>query len=101
MADTQVRQVVPGRWGGEAVATEYVRSSRLFLTRWSLVGQLKKVVGDVLGGVVCGVGSGEAGDIATEPRTIDAIAALPAGLSVSGRVGEGEWCGSGPCPGGY
>mgnify|MGYP007024345998 CR=1 FL=1 len=34
-------------------------------------------------------GGGEAGDIATEPRTIDTIAALPAGLSVSGRVGEG------------
>ena len=37
MADTQVRQVVPGRWGGEAVATEYVRSSRLFFTRRSVV----------------------------------------------------------------
>ena len=52
-------------------------------------------------GAICGLGPGEAGDIATEPRTIDAIAALPAGLSVSGRVGEGEWYGPGPCPGGY
>ena len=41
--------------------------------------------------MLCGGGlvGGEAGDIATEPRTIDTIAALPAGLSVSGRVGEG------------
>ena len=39
---------------------------------------------------------GWAGDIATEPRTIDAIAALPAGHSDSGRVGEGAWVGSGP-----
>ena len=51
--------------------------------------------------VMCDVGPGMAGDIAAEPRTIDAIAALPAGLSVSGRVGEGEWYGPGPCPGGY
>ena len=34
MADTQVRQVFLVAGGGEAVATEYVRSSRLFFTRW-------------------------------------------------------------------
>ena len=54
-------------------------------------GEVEKGRGDVSTGVLCGGGlvGGEAGDIATEPRTIDTIAALPAGLSVSGRVGEG------------
>ena len=37
MADTQVRQVFLVAGGGEAVATEYVRSSRLFFTRRSIV----------------------------------------------------------------
>ena len=36
MADTQVRQVFLVAGGGEAVATEYVRSSRLFFTRRSV-----------------------------------------------------------------
>ena len=65
-------------------------SARNCFTRRS-GGEVEKGREDVSTGVLCGGGlvGGEAGDIATEPRTIDTIAALPAGLSVSGRVGEG------------
>ena len=56
MADTCVRQVVPGRWGGEAVATEYVRSSRLFFTRRS-GGEAEKGRGDVSVGAMCVAGA--------------------------------------------
>ena len=87
MADTCVRQVGPGRWRGEVSARH--SAGNCFTRRTG--GEVEKGRGDVSTGVLCGGGlvGGEAGDIATEPRTIDTIAALPAGLSVSGRVGEG------------
>ena len=87
--------------GDEAVATEYVRSSRLFFTRRSSGGDGKGSGACFGRGALGDVGPVVAGDIATEPRTIDAIAALPAGHSDSGRVGEGAWEGTGSCPGGY
>ena len=102
MADTYVRQVV--------VIDDGVKCPRDTQLETASPGGLRGVVQKGLGVCVSRAGlvardgegwCGRAGDIATEPRTIDAIAALPAGHSDSGRVGEGAWEGTGPCPGGY
>ena len=43
MADTCVRQVVPGRWGGEAAATESAQAG--FSSPGGVVGRLKRAGG--------------------------------------------------------
>ena len=76
---------VPGRWGGEAVATEYVRSSRLFFTRRSIVSDQRQSGGSVREQLGGGLRDGDGG-IAAPLRTLDTIAGLPA----SARLGDGR-----------
>ena len=72
MADTCVRQVVPGRWGGEAAATGSAQAG--FSSPGGVVGILKRAGGMfwLVRCVLWGLGGGRAGDIATEPRAIAA-----------------------------
>ena len=85
MADTQVRQVFLVAGGGEAVATEYVRSSRLFFTRRSIVSGQGQSGGSVRVQRVGGLSDGDGG-IAAPLRTLDTIVGLPA----SARLGDGR-----------
>ena len=76
MADTCVRQVVPGRWGGEACARVCPQQQPLHPEEYK-------------GG---GLSDGDGG-IAVPLRTLDAIAGLPA----SAHLGDGRarWQGGG------
>ena len=90
MADTQVRQVFLVAGGGEAAATEYVRSSRLFFTRRSIVSDQRQSGGSVRVQWIEGLSDGDGG-IAAPLLTLDIIVGLPASaLLGDGRAGWWE-----------
>ena len=102
MADTYVRQVV--------VIDDGVKCPRDTQLETASPGGLRGVVQKGLGvcvsraGLVARDGEGRCGR-GTSPlslgRLMLSLRYPPAGHSDSGRVGEGAWKGTGPCPGGY